>query len=79
MMLDWIIFLDDVLGWIQLLTTFTIVGLIGLACLMFFISKKMAIDCGLLAVVLIIVASVLQGFGIQIISPAVFEFFHKLF
>ncbi len=76
-MLDWILFLDNVLYWVQWLTTFSILGLLGIACLAFFVSKKISIDCALLAVALILVATVFGQFGIQLVTPEVFAFFEN--
>jgi ABC-type transport system involved in multi-copper enzyme maturation permease subunit len=78
-MLDWIGFLDDLMYWVQWLTTLAVVGLIGIACLTYFINKKIAVDCGVLVVVLIIVASVFAQFGIQLLPPEIAGFFQNLF
>jgi len=78
-MIDWIVFLDDVIGWVQWLTTLTILGLLCIAGIYFFVNKKAMIDCILLAIVLIVVATVFANFGIQIVTPAVYEFLRGIF
>lgn len=78
-MIDWIVLLDNLLYWVQWLTTFTILGLIGIACLAFFISRKMAIDCALIAIVLFIIATVLGQLGIQLLAPELLSFLHSIF
>ena len=78
-MLDWIELLNDLIYGVQWLTTLVILGLIGIACLAFFISKKTAINCGILALFLIIIATVFEQFGIQLLAPEVFAFFQNLF
>jgi len=78
-MLDWIVLLNNVLYWVQWLTTFTIVALIGLGCLLFFVNKKMAIQCGLLAFALFIVAAICGQLGIQLLAPEILALFQNIF
>lgn len=78
-MFDWILLLDNVLGWVQWLTTFTILVLLCFAGLYYFINKRAMFNCIILLVVLIIVAGVLSSCGIQIVPPEIYEFFRGIF
>jgi hypothetical protein len=78
-MLDWIAFMDDVLGWVQWLTSLTFVALIGIALVYYFVNKKAMISCILLAVFLFIIAGVFASYGIQIVDPAFYAFLRGLF
>jgi hypothetical protein len=78
-MLDWIVFLESVLGWVQWLTTLTILGLCLIAVIYYFVNKRAMFDCILLVIVLIIIAGVFAKYGIAIVNPAIYDFFRSLF
>jgi len=79
-MTDWILIWDQLLFWVQWITTFTLIALIGFAGLCYILrNRKWAVDCAIIAVVLLITAMILAQYGIEILSPEVYEFFQKIF
>ena len=74
-MLDWLGFFNQLMFWVQWLTTLVFFTLIGVAFLCFFIDKKITIKCGVVVIVLFIVAGILSDFGIQILAPELYAFF----
>jgi len=66
--------------YIQWATTFSIMGLLAIGGLCFLLgARKWAFDCVLIAIVLLVTAYIFAGFGIEILSPEVYEFFQHLF
>ena len=80
-MLDWMTIWASLEGWVQWVITLALMCLIGIAGIAFILrQKKIAIDCAILAVVLFLVAVIVeQMVGLQLLLPEVFGFFSNLF
>ena len=77
--IDWINFYDDIMYWVQRITTIAVLGLVLIALLGIFINRRITIGCGLIIILLFIVAGVLEGYGIEIFLPELWDFFEGLF
>ncbi|MHA1130354.1 MAG: hypothetical protein ACTSQI_15150 [Candidatus Helarchaeota archaeon] len=79
-MIDWLVFWDQMMAWIQILTGGAVMALLGIAGLAYILrSRKIAIDAAIIAVILVLVATVLAKYGIEILPHDVYDFFGGIF
>ncbi len=80
MMLDWLTFWDQLIYWVQVLTTAVLAGLLVLAFLSWITrNRKWTIDCLMIAVVLLIAGAIAGQFGIRIFAPQLYELIDWIF
>lgn len=80
-MVDFVAWWDNLLGWVESITTIAFFGLIGIALMAYLLgSKKIAIGCIVTNAFLLVIAAYLyNNYGIEIIFPEVFDFFDNIF
>jgi hypothetical protein len=79
-LLDWLTFYDQLIGYVKIATSAAIMVLIGIAAMAYILrSRKLAIDAAIVAVALLIIATVLARYGVEILPDEVYEFFGGLF
>ena len=80
-LLDWLVLWQSLQEWIQWVITLALLCLVGIAGIAYILrQKRIAIDCAILAVVLFLVAMILERMvGLQLLLPEIFGFFSNLF
>jgi hypothetical protein len=76
--IDWIVFFDNVMIYVQWFTSLTFFGLIGIACIGFFISKRITLNCLVVVIALFIIAYIVDdSFGLQLFAPEIMDFLQQ--
>jgi len=80
-MIDWMFLFDTLMGYVQLFTSITFLGLIGLAAIGCFMSnKRLALNCGVLFIALYVVALIVENsLGVQVLAPEILGFLSRFF
>ena len=79
-MFDWQIFFDNLVDWVQIITTLSFMSIVMIGCICYFLNKKLMRQCVILAVFILIITRIMESImGIHILELDLLSFFTSWF